>query len=85
MAELARGHFGKIALRQGLQLEARAPRAQRQLALLAGLLERNLRAFRQFAGDVVKRVGGQGGRALLRHVGGDALGDFEIEIGGFEQ
>ena len=41
-----------------------------------------LGAVGQLAHDIVEHVGGNRGRALLRHFGGDRLDDLDVEIGG---
>ena len=63
---LAGGEIGKIALRQGLQREARAPGADRQHGAVAGGLEHDLRALRQLAHDLVEHVRRHRGRAAGR-------------------
>ena len=44
----------------------------------------DLRALGQLAHDLVEHVGGHGGGAARRHLGGDAVDDFEIEVGGLQ-
>ena len=85
VAEIPRGHLGKIALGQRLQREARAAGEKRELARFAGRLERGLRALRQLAHDVVERVGGKRRRAGAGDLGRNLLGNLEIEIGGLQQ
>ena len=85
MGEIARGEIGEIAVRQALQIEARAARAQLQLAAFAGRLQRDLRAVGQLADDVVERMGGQRRAAGWRDVGGELFGHFKIEIGRLEE
>ena len=78
---VAGGEIGKIALRQRLQREARAPGADRQHRAVAGALDHDLRAFGQLAHDLVEHVRRHRGGAAGRDLGGDRIGDFEIEIG----
>jgi len=81
MAEIACSEVGEIAVRQGLQIEPRASRAQLQLALLAIRFERNLSPIRQFADDLIEDMRRKRGRASLANVRRQALGYLKIEIG----
>ena len=73
--------IGEVAFRQRLQREARAAGADREHAAVAGGFEHDLRAFRQFAHDVVDHVRRHGGRAARRDLGRDGLVHLEIEVG----
>ena len=84
VGHLAGGEIGKVALRQGLQREARAAGADRQRSAVAGGFEHDLRALRQLAHDLVEHVRRHGGRAAGADLGRDRLGHFEVEIGGLE-
>ena len=84
MRHLAGGEIGEVAFRQGLQGEARATGAQRQHGAVAGALDDDLRALGQLAHDLVEHVRRHGGGAARRDLGGDAVGDFEIEVGGLQ-
>ena len=81
---LARREIGEVALGQGLQHEARAARADLHLAGIAGRLERDLRAFRKLADDVVDDVRRDRRRAALGGIGRDRLGDLDVEVGRLE-
>ena len=83
--ELARGEIGKVGRRQGLQGEARAPRAQHELASVARRLEARLGALRELAHDVVDHMRRNGRRAVLGDIGWNLLGGLEVEIGAFER
>ncbi len=85
MGEIAGGEIGKVAFRQGLKLEARAARAQQELAGIARRFERDLRPLRQFADDLIENMRRQGRRARLGDVGRQLVGHFEIEVGRFQQ
>jgi hypothetical protein len=84
VSHVAGGEIGEVALRQRLQREARAAGADRQHGAVAGGLQHDLRAFGQLAHDLVEHVRRHGGGPARRHLGGDGLGHFEIEIGGLE-
>ena len=84
VGEIARIEIGKITFGQTLQIEARAPRAQQILAIVAGAFERHLRTIGQFAHDLIEHMGGQRGCARLSDIGRDAFCHFQIQIGGFE-
>ena len=66
VTEFAGGEVGEIAVRQGLQVEPRTPGAQLQLAGLAMRFERNLRAVRQLADNLIEDMRGNRGRASGR-------------------
>ena len=85
MGEFASREIGEIAVRQGLQIEPRAARAQLQLARFAGRLQRDLRAVGELAHDVIERMGGQRRAAGGADVGREPFGHFEIEIGRLEE
>ena len=85
MRELACGEIGKVGGGQGLEGEARAAGAQDELAGVAGRLEAYLRAFREFAHDVVDHVGGNCGRAILGDVGCNQFGRLKVEIGALQR
>ncbi|KAF0120219.1 MAG: hypothetical protein FD148_3590 [Methylocystaceae bacterium] len=85
VAEVAGGDVGKVTLRQTRQIEPRTPRTQRQLSGVARRLQRDLRALRQFAHDVIERMRRQRGRAGLGDLRRGLLGNLQIEIGGLER
>ncbi len=72
MRQLAGGEIRKIALRQGLQREARTAGADEQGGAVAGGFQLHLGAFGQLAHDVVEHVRGNGGGAGLLHLAGHA-------------
>ena len=76
----ARGQCRKILARQRLQLKARASRRQRQPSVALAIFQQHLRAIRQLAHDVVKRVGGGRRRPAAHDVGAYGLHHFDIEI-----
>src|SRR5450631_2671241 len=80
VAKLARREVGKIAVRQGLQIEPRTPGAQLQLAFPAIGIERHLRAVRQLADDLIEDMRGQRGRAGRADIRWQALGHLKIEV-----
>ena len=81
MRQFAGRQIGKVGGGQRLQVEARAPRAQQQLADLARHFERDLRALGQLAHDIVEDMGGDGGGAFHSDVGGRRFRRLEVEIG----
>ena len=85
MRHLAGGKIRKIVLGQRLQRKARAAGLDRQHRAVAVAFQHDLRPVRQFAHDVVKHMRrngrGTGGRGFSRQ----RLGDFEIEVGGFQR
>ena len=81
---LACGQVREIALRQGLQREARAAGADGEHGAVAGRLQHDLRSFRQLAHDVVQHVRRHRGRATVSDFRSQRLGDFEIEVGRFQ-
>ena len=84
MRHLAGGEIGEVAFRQRLQGEARAPGAEREHGAVAGAFDHDLRALGQLAHDLVEHMRRHGGGAARRHLGGDAVDDFEIEVGGLQ-
>ena len=85
MGEIAGCQVGEVGGGQALEEEARAPGADQQLAGFAGGLKADLRAFRQFAHDVVDDMRRRGGRAGLGDIGRGRFGRFEVEIGAFQR
>ena len=55
-----------------------------QHGAIAGGLEHDLGAFRELAHDLVEHVRRHGGRAARADLGGERLGDLEIEVGRLE-
>ena len=82
--QIAGVEVGEIAFGQGLQVEARAARAQQEPSSLSRHLQRDLRAIGQLADDVIQNMGWQRCRARLTDIGGEAFRDFKIKIGGPE-
>jgi hypothetical protein len=80
--ELAFGDHREIVPRQGRQAEARAASIDLHLAFGGGDLD--LAAFGQLADDIEQGVSGNGRRAGLGDVGGHALVDLEVEVGGHQ-
>jgi len=81
---LACGEIGKVALRQGLQREARAAGTNRQQRPIAGALDYDLSSFRQLAHYVVKHMRRHRRRAGRPDFGRNRLAHFDIEIGRLE-
>ena len=76
------GRHDRVVLRwQAGEGEGRSPRAQHHLVALAERLQLDLRAFAQFAHNVVQRVRRRGGAPLALDPRGHALDDLEIHIG----
>ena len=84
VGEFAGGEIGEIGRRQALQEEAGAAGAQEKLAGAGVDFEADLRAVRKLSYDIVEDVGGDGGRAGDRDIGGGDFGRLQIEVGGFQ-
>ena len=85
VAEFARGEVGEIAVRQSLKVEPRTPGAQLQLAGFAIRFERDLRAVRQLADNLIEGMRGHRRRAGGADVRRQSLGDFQVEIGRLQE
>ena len=84
VGHLARSEIGKIAFRQCLQRETRTAGADRQRGAVAGGFKHDLRAFGQFAHDVVEHMRRHRRRPAGAGFGRDRVGHFEIEVGGLQ-
>ena len=69
-------------MRQRLQRKARAAGEDRHALAITRLLEFELRTVGQLPHDVIEHMGRHRGGAGLRHFGGNALDDLDVEIGG---
>ena len=76
---------GEVALRQGLQREARAPGPDGEHRAVARGLEHDLRALGELAHDLVEHVRRHRGDAARRDLAVDRLDHLEIEIGRLER
>ena len=85
VTEFARGEVREIAVRQSLQVEPRTPGAQLQPAGIAIRFERNLRAVRQLADNLIEGMRGDRGRAGGADVRRQSLDDFQVEIGRLQE
>ncbi len=81
MAHLAGSEVRKVTFGQRLQREARTPCAQGKHCTVAGSFQHDLRALRKLSHDLVKHMGGNGGRAPGRSFRRDGIRHFKIEVG----
>ncbi len=82
---LARREIGKVTLRQRLQRKARAAGADRKRGAVARRFQDDLRPLGQLAHDVEEHMGRHRGRAAGASFGRNCIGDFDVEVGGFER
>ena len=85
MRQFAGRHDGVVLGRQTGEREGRPPRAQHHLVALAAGLQLNLRAFAQFADDVVKRVRRHRRAAFPLDPRRHALDNLQIHVGGAQR
>jgi hypothetical protein len=85
MRHVAGSQIGEIVFGQGLQREARTAGANRQHRAIAIAFQHNLRAFGQFAHDVVKHMRWHRGRAGGSGFRRQRLRYLKIEVGGLER